>query len=57
VVWSSGKRKIVEMQAREGKSEFVGSSRTCFKSRKRHGGRKQVLSSSAVRVEAWAAAA
>jgi hypothetical protein len=51
-VWSSGKRKAVEMQVREGNSEFVGSSRTCFKSRKRHGGREQVLASSAARVAA-----
>jgi hypothetical protein len=37
-VWSSGKRKAVEMQVRECKSEFVGNSRMYFKSRKRHGG-------------------
>jgi hypothetical protein len=44
-VWSLRKRKAVEMQVCEGKSEFMGSSRTCFKSRKRHGGREQVLAS------------
>jgi hypothetical protein len=56
-VWSSEKRKAVETQVREGKSEFVGSSRTCFKSRKRHHEREQVLASSAARVAAWATAA
>jgi hypothetical protein len=56
-VWSSGKRKAVEMQVRECKSEAVGNSRMCFKSRKRHGGQEQVLSSSAAHVEARAAAA
>jgi hypothetical protein len=35
-VWSSGKRKAVEIQVRECKSESVGNSRMCFKSRKRH---------------------
>jgi hypothetical protein len=35
---------------REGKSEFTGSSGTCFKSRRRHGEREQVLAS---RREAW----
>jgi hypothetical protein len=42
---------------REGKSESVGSSRTCFKSRKRHGKREQVLASLAARVAARAMAA
>jgi hypothetical protein len=35
---------------REGKIEFTRSSRTCFKSRRRHGEREQVLAS---RREAW----
>jgi hypothetical protein len=35
---------------REGKSEFTGSSGTCFKLRRRHGEREQVLASQR---EAW----
>jgi hypothetical protein len=37
-VGCSGKRKAMEMHVCERKSEFVGSSRMYFKSRKRHGG-------------------
>jgi hypothetical protein len=33
----SGRRKRSEMGVRECKSEFVGSSGTCFKSRRTHG--------------------
>jgi hypothetical protein len=36
-VWSSGKRKAVEMEVRECKSEFVESSGTCFRSKRGHG--------------------
>jgi hypothetical protein len=36
-VGCSGKGKAVEMQARKSKSGFVGSSRTCSRSRRRHG--------------------
>jgi hypothetical protein len=36
-VGCSGKGKAVEMQACESKSGFVGSSRTCLRSRRRHG--------------------
>jgi hypothetical protein len=49
-VWSSGKRKAVELHVCERKSESVGSSRTYFKSRKRHGGRELLLAS---RRHAW----
>jgi hypothetical protein len=35
-VGCSGKGKAVEMQARKSKSGFVGSSRTCSRSRRRH---------------------
>jgi hypothetical protein len=56
-VWRSGERKTVEMQARDGKSEFVGSSRTCFKSRRRHGHAGSAAGMPAARVEARAAAA
>jgi hypothetical protein len=49
-VWSSGKRKAVEMHVCERKSEYGGSSRTYFKSRKRHGGRELLLAS---RRHAW----
>jgi hypothetical protein len=45
------------MGVRECKSEFVGSSGTCFKSRRRHGEREPLLASSAARVAARAAAA
>jgi hypothetical protein len=37
-VWSSGKRKAAEMHVCERKSDSMGSSRTYFKLRKRHGG-------------------
>jgi hypothetical protein len=56
-VWSSGERKAVEMQARDGKIEFVGSSRTCLRSRKRHGRTGAAAGKPAARVEARAAAA
>jgi hypothetical protein len=56
-VWSSGERKAVEIQARDGKSEFVGSSRTCFRSRRRHGHAGAAAGKPAARVEARAAAA
>jgi hypothetical protein len=36
-VGCSGKGKGVEMQSRKSKSGFVGSSRTCSRSRRRHG--------------------
>jgi hypothetical protein len=36
-VWSSGKRKAVEMQVHECKSEFVESSGMCFRSKRGHG--------------------
>jgi hypothetical protein len=49
-VGCSGKRKAVEMHVCERKSESVGSSRTYFKSRKRHGGREVLLAS---RRHAW----
>jgi hypothetical protein len=49
-VGCSGKRKAVEMHVCERKSESVGSSRTYFKSRKRHGGRELLLAS---RRHAW----
>jgi hypothetical protein len=55
--WSSGERKAVEMQARDSKSEFVGSSRTCFRSRRRHGRAGVAAGKPAARVEARAAAA
>jgi hypothetical protein len=48
-VGCSGKRKAVEMHVCERKSESVGSSRTYFKSRKRHG-RELLLAS---RRHAW----
>jgi hypothetical protein len=56
-VWSSGERKALEMHARDGKSEFVGSSRTCFRSRRRHGRTGAAAGKPAARVEAWAAVA
>jgi hypothetical protein len=49
-VWSSGKRKTVEMHVCERKSESVGSSKMYFKLRKRHGGREVLLAS---RLHAW----
>jgi hypothetical protein len=50
-VWSSGEREAVEMQARDGKSEFVMSSRTCFRSRRRHGRAGATAGKPAARVE------
>jgi hypothetical protein len=47
----------VEMQARDGKSEFVGSSRTCFRSRRRHRRVGATVGKPVTRVEARAAAA
>jgi hypothetical protein len=44
-VGCSGKRKAVEMHVCERKSESMGSSRTYFKLRKRHGGRELLLAS------------
>jgi hypothetical protein len=55
--WSSGERKAVEMQARDGKSEFMGSCRTCFRSRRRHERAGAAAGKPAARVEARAAAA
>jgi hypothetical protein len=52
-----GRRKRSKMGVRECKSESVGSLGTCFKSRRRHGEREQVLASSAARMAAWATAA
>jgi hypothetical protein len=52
----SGRRKRSRMGVRECKSESVGSSGMCFKSRRRHGEREQVLASSAARVAARATA-
>jgi hypothetical protein len=47
--WSSGIKKAVQMWVREGESEYTGSSGTCFKSRRRHGEREQVLAADGVR--------
>jgi hypothetical protein len=54
--WHSERREAVEMQVREGKGEFVGSSGMFFKFR-RHSERKLLLASSAARVAAWAVVA
>jgi hypothetical protein len=56
-VWSLGERKAVEMQAHDGKGEFMGSSRTCFRSRRRHGHAGAAAGKPAARVEARGAAA
>jgi hypothetical protein len=56
-VESSGRRKVGKMGVCKCKSEFTRSSKTCFKSRRRHGERGQELASSTVHVEARAAAA
>jgi hypothetical protein len=53
----SGRRKRSKMGVRECKSQSVGSSGMCFKSRRRHSEREQVLASSAARVAAQATAA
>jgi hypothetical protein len=53
----SGRRKAVQMWVRECKRECTGSSGMCFKSRRGHSERGQVLASSAVRVSARALAA
>jgi hypothetical protein len=55
--WSSGERKAMEMQAHDGKSEFMGSSRTCFRSRRRYGHAGAAAGKPAAHVEARAAAA
>jgi hypothetical protein len=52
-----GRRKRSKMGVHECKSESVGSSGTCFKSRRRHSEVEQVLASSAARMVAWATAA
>jgi hypothetical protein len=49
-VGSSGERKVVEMQACDGQSEFIGSSWMCFRSRRGHSAREQLLAS---RRHAW----
>jgi hypothetical protein len=51
-VESSGKRKAVEMWVWECKSGFVGSSRTCSRSRRRHGCAGAAAGKLAVRVAA-----
>jgi hypothetical protein len=43
--WRSERRKRSRMGVRECKSESVGSSGTCFKSRRRHGERELLLAS------------
>jgi hypothetical protein len=48
--WRSERRKRSRMGVRECKSESVGSSGMCFKSRRRHGEREQVRAS---RRRAW----
>jgi hypothetical protein len=53
----SGRRKAVEIQVREYKSEFVESSGTRFKSRRKHSKPEQVLASSAACVAAQPTAA
>jgi hypothetical protein len=53
----SGRRKAVQMWVRECKRECTGSSGMCFKLRREHSERGQVLASSAARVSARAAAA
>jgi hypothetical protein len=56
-VESSGKRRVVEMQTRESKSECVGSFRTCSGSRRRLGCAGAGAGEPAGCVAAWAAAA
>jgi hypothetical protein len=56
-VESSGKRKTVEMHMCHRKSESVGSSRMCSRSRRRHGCAGAAAGKPAVRVVARAAAA
>jgi hypothetical protein len=53
----SGRRKAVQMWVCECKRECTGSLGMCFKSRRRHGKREQVLASSVARVAVRAAAA
>jgi hypothetical protein len=55
--WHSERRKRSRMGVRECKSESVGSSGMCFKSRRRHSERELLLASSAARVAVRAAAA
>jgi hypothetical protein len=45
----SGRRRAVKMWVRECKRECTGSSRMCFKLRRRHGEREQVLAADDVR--------
>jgi hypothetical protein len=52
----SGRRKRSKMAVRECKSESVGSSGTCFKSRRRHGEQELLMASLAACVAARATA-